>query len=470
MSFDVSIIFEKNKSLFKLLNSIKSEKTKLYLVGGYLRDLFFNKESLDRDFIVDGQCAVDFARKVADKLDGYFVLLDRKNDIARVVLKDKIRFLDFASCVGKDVLEDLKRRDFTINSLAYDVQNAKIIDTQGGLDDLKNKIIRTCNLDNMTDDSLRILRAFRFSAQLGFKIEKTLFDFILKNKQLINKPAKERINVELMKLLEGNFAYETLVKMKESEFIFELFPDLKKQLKVPPNLHHHLGLMDHSLECVNQIEILIKNLSPKTSKIIFSDFFNTIKRSAFLKLGALLHDIGKFDTWTIEEDTGRHRFIGHEEVGVNLATPILKELKFSNNSIKYITTLIKYHIYPSQLLKEPNVSDKAILRLFRKLGEFTPDVILLAAADRLSARGPEITDDIVKENIDGLKKLLKRYFQESEKIQNIPKLLSGIDVMKILNVQRGPKVGKILAKLNDAQLVGDVKTKDEAVCFIKNMR
>ena len=179
--------------------------------------------------------------------------------------------------------------------------------------------------------------------------------------------------------------------------------------------------------------------------------------------------MGKFSTWTIDKDTGRHRFIKHDDAGAKLVKPILKNLCFSNKQITYISEMIKNHIYPSQLMTSQDVNEKAMTRYLRKLEDNVIDNIILAKADRLSARGEVITDEIIESNIRNLDKLLEFYFSSLETLAPLPKLLDGNDVMQILNIKPSPKLGEILNTLHEAQLNGEVNTKEEAVAYIKNL-
>ncbi len=466
-----------NKKLLELLG----KNSEIYLVGGYIRDCLLGRECWDKDFVIIGESANDYAQKIADFFKGYLVLLDKEFDIARVVLPDKKHTFDFAGCIGKDIFEDLQRRDFTINALAFDLKKqGGIIDIFDGTGDLTRKIIKSPNVENLTDDPLRMLRAFRHSSGLGFQIEEKTLDFISKNKHLIQNMPCERINTELTKLFEGNFASSTLNLMKTLFFLDEIIPEIEPERNIPKNLHHHLTLIDHSIETIRQIELKIKELPPWVGEHFNREFSPNIKVISLLKFAALLHDIGKPLTWSIDEE-GRHRFIKHEEVGSELAPPILKRLKYGKHAIKYVTALIKNHLYPSQLLKCSQseckekicgdfsyISEKSILKMFRKLGDMTPDVIILAMADRLSARGPEITQEVVDKNLSGLMFLLEKYKEIKDKDISIPKLLSGIEIMKILKIHPGPELGKIIAALKVQQLAGEINTKEEAENFVRD--
>ena len=188
---------------------------------------------------------------------------------------------------------------------------------------------------------------------------------------------------------------------------------------------------------------------------------------AYLKFAGFLHDIGKPSCWTIDEETGRHRFIKHDEAGAKLVEPILKKFKFSKKQIEYVKMLIKYHIYPSGLVSSPDASEKANFKFFRKMEGFVIDDIILAMADRLSARGPFITEEMVKNNITNLTNLLNTYLETKKDIQPLEKLLDGRDIMEILKIEQGPKLGEIIKQLHEAQISGDVTNKKQAVEFVK---
>ena len=437
-----------------------------YLVGGSIRDLFTkNCVFCDRDISIKG--AENFARKIANKWDGTFIELDNENKIYRVVLPDKINFLDISELQGNTIEEDLKRRDFTINAIAYDLDNDKFVDVTGGLNDLKNKVLRHIDDKNFEDDPLRILRAFRFYAVTGFSMTKELEDALKKYMPMALNPAKERINYEIMKLFGGDFASSALLKMDEFGLLEKIFPSVTEMKKVPPNTHHHLDLFHHVVETVRQIEILYNEISGFEKEHLDAVDFGGFPRINHLKIAGFLHDIGKFSTWTIEE-SGRHRFIKHDDIGSKMVVPLLRDLKFSKKQIEYISCMIKNHIYPSNVIVAPSLNDKVMMRYVRKMGDNVVDNIILAKADRLSARGVDITGEIVNTNISGLDKLLDFYLSKKDTLAPLPKLIDGREIMELLNIKPSPKLGEIINAVNEAQLNGDVLTHEDAVQFVLN--
>jgi len=444
---------------------VLSEINEGYLVGGSVRDFLMGKTFVDRDIAVKG--AKNYAEKIAGQFDGTLVVLDSENQIFRVVLPDKINYLDISEIVGYSIEEDLERRDFTINSIAFDLKGGKYIDTTGGMQDLKNKVLRHYKDSNFEDDPLRILRAFRFLAVTGFEPSDELISAIRKYKPLLLKPSVERINYELMKLFGGKYCAKTLLLMDEFGILEELCPYVNEMKQVPPNTHHHLDLFNHVIETVRNIEVLYENADEETKKHSDRIDFGGFPRINHLKLAGFLHDIGKFSTWTIEEDTGRHRFIKHDDIGSKMCVKYLKDLKFSKKQIEYISEMIKTHIYPSNVIVSPELTEKVMMRYLRKMGENVIDNIILAKADRLSARGEDITDEMVKANIDGLNKLLKFYYEKKDSLKPLPKLLDGLEIMKLLNIKASPKLGEIIDALHEEQLNGNINSKEEAEEFVK---
>ena len=381
-------------------------------------------------------------------------------------MKDKINCIDIAALSGDSIEDDLKRRDLTINAIALNLKTLELIDVTGGINDLKSKKIRHISEQNFIDDPLRFLRIYRFQAALGFELDKDLIKIITRHAAKIKEPAVERVNYELLKLFAGDFSAKTLIDMDETGLLSEILPISQELKKVPPNLHHHLDLFLHSVETVKQIQDIYEKSSPKVRSHLEKKDFGGATRLAHLKLAGFLHDIGKPSTWTIEEDTGKHRFIKHDDVGSKMGLKILKTAKFSKKQNDYISKMIKFHIYPSHVLGAPEITDKIYMRFIRKMGNEVVDVITLAMADRLSAQGVEITPKIVEKNINNLKSLLNYYLEIKESLKPLPKLISGEEIMELLNIKPSKELGNIIKSLKDAQLSGEITTKDEAIAFL----
>lgn len=457
-------IIKSDEILNKIIANFDEE---IYLVGGSVRDLFFGSPLKDRDLIVVGIDAREFSLRVAEFFDATFVPLDEINRIYRLVMPDKINYLDITNPIEGDIDKDLKRRDLTINAIALNLRTLKILDPVGGIDDLNNKVIRAISEQNFKDDPLRILRVYRFLAKTGFNIDCVTKKFVVKNLRLIFLPAIERINYEVMHLFGCKFSHTALLQMEQIGLLEMIFPVVNELKKVTPNSHHHLRLFEHCIETVKNIQMIYEKSESDVKEHLEKVDFGGYSRLSHLKLAGFLHDIGKFSTWSIEPDTGRHRFIKHDDVGAKMVIPLLKRMAFSNKQIDYISTMIKNHIYPSSVMSAPEITDKIMMRYVRKMESNAIDSIILAQADRLSARGPAISDDMVENNIQGLNRLLKFYLDVKDTLTPLPKLLDGNDVMKILNIKPSPKLGEIMNAIHEAQISGDILTRAHALEFLK---
>jgi len=448
------------KKIKPLLNNVEA-----YIAGGFVRDVFLGKTSTDKDLIVCSQNIRNFSKELAEKLNAHFIELDTLNNIYRIVLEDKINYLDITSPIENNFETDIKRRDLTINAIAYDVNNQKFIDLTGGIDDIKNGRIKGISDKNFEDDPLRLLRIFRFYSKTGFDIDNHLIELVKEHRNSINLPAKERITTELLKMFEGKYCDKALIKLDECGLLAEILPIYKEVKKIPPNSHHHLDLLHHLIETVRQIQIIYENSQSEIKNYLETPKYGSVSVLAFLKIAGFMHDIGKPSCWTIEEN-GRHRFIQHDSIGAKLAVPILKDLKFSKKQIEYIQNLIKYHIYPSGMVSAPDVSAKAFMKFYRKTEGYVIDVIILAMADRLSARGVQVTEEMVVTNINNLTNLLNNYLAMRKDIKPLEKLLDGHDIMELLHIKQGPGLGRIINALKEAQISSEVTTKKEAVEFV----
>ncbi len=445
------------------------DKVRIFLVGGYLRDaLLFAGSNLhqpkDFDYIVQGTTAIHFAKEVANKLHGHFVLLDESFDTARVVLESGT-ILDFAGCMGGKLEVDLKRRDFTINALSWDPEQPdKIIDLSDGLRDLKTCTIRAIAESNLCDDPLRLLRAFRFAATLGGNISPDTISLIKQHANLLSSVAPERISYELFLTLEARVVSSLVDLMGQTGLLEAIFPEMTAMRQVTPNAYHHLGLFDHSLALVNELEKYLDNLPEWVTTQLLNQLSTDVTRRSATRLACLLHDLGKPQTWVINPD-GRHTFYGHDKAGAEMVKVISDRLRWARPVERFITQLVQWHLRPGQLFHQGPPTLKAVHRFYRSVGNNVPELILLALADLGATRGEGLTG---REELEqNLLELLNGFpaFQNMEQAK--PKLLDGKEIMELLSITPGSIVGELLKSLEEAVGLQEVTTKEEAMIFIQ---
>jgi poly(A) polymerase len=432
-----------NKGI-KILSQIFKDED-FYLVGGTIRDILLDKEPIDFDFAVKGK-GIEVAKIFEKEIKGKFILLSAEDDEARVVAY-KTTF-DFKGFDKKTIIDDLAERDFTINAIAFSLKEKKIIDPFRGFKDLKNKKLRLTNDSVLAKDPLRILRAIRFACQLGFKIDKKIFD-IAQNISLINV-AKERINYELFQILAADNTYPYIKKLYHLGILFQIFPlDIFKEKE----------LAEHSLKTYKKIEEII------TNKEFFGQFekewdeyFSLAHSKEILKLAGLFHDGGKPLTKK-ESENGEVHFYCHEAVGAKIVKNLLKNLRFPNDDIRRLTKLISSHMRLHLLASAPILTDRAIRRYFRDLESEAFGLMILTYADGYATAGyTKHLERAIKRMIE-----LKRK-EEAEKKR--VRLINGYDLIN-LGLKPGPIFKKILQEVEDLYLEGKVKNREEALNYVK---
>jgi poly(A) polymerase len=309
------------------IQAVKNLKGKkdLYLVGGTIRDILLGIQPKDYDFAVSGS-GIKFATSFARKTKGAFVLLSKDDDEARVVEKDII--YDFIGLGKNGLLNDLKRRDFTINSMAINLDTLEFLDPFKGMKDLEKGLIRLTTDESLKTDSLRILRGFRFALELDFDLNKNFFK--LAKGISLKKIAAERIGYEMLRIMAAQNSYKKILKMDELGLFKEIFPEAQKIIE-------DSYLWGHSLSTYYAIEELMKQSFFTKIEPEFSRYFSVPARIPLLKLAGLFHDVAKPDTFLLKE--GDVHFYGHDIKGARIVQILgYKRLKFSRSEVAMLKT------------------------------------------------------------------------------------------------------------------------------------
>jgi poly(A) polymerase len=464
----------KDRSLIKaVLDIAKKRRIKLYLVGGYLRDILLGREkdNPDIDFCLK-RGAINFGKDVARKLKGGFVILDKAHGCSRVVkmINDKTYTLDFTDFRGKTLEADLLHRDFTINALSIELEKLfltkdiedLIIDPYKGREDLKSKIIRLVNKKAFDEDPLRVLRAFSLAIIFDFKIDKeTLKAAKLKAKGL-SGVSYERIRDELFKILErpGSFSY--LQELDKLKILKIIIPEIEVMRGVKQGPYHHLDVWQHTLETIKQLELLITELKNNQEVEDYLDevISPTRSRRALIKLGALLHDTGKPAAKRRED--GKTKFHGHERIGSDITGNIAGRLKLSNDETDSLEKMVLWHLRPGYLADNEEITPRAIFRYFRDTQKEGVSILLISIADQRATKGPLTSKESRIHHEKVVLDLIKEYFRR-KKEKKFPRLINGDDLLKKFKLEPSPLVGKILREIEELQAIGKIKNKKEAL-------
>ncbi|MGB9883403.1 MAG: CCA tRNA nucleotidyltransferase [Microgenomates group bacterium] len=424
-------MFKLPQEIKEIFEIFKKNNFQIYLVGGAVRDLLLGKNPTNFDFTTNAN---------PSQIQKLFSESFYNNDYGTVSIpinleKEKVStfveitpfraesdYQDYRHpqkiVWAKTLDEDLARRDFTINAIAYD--GLKIYDPFEGQIDLKNKIIKTVGEPDkrFNEDALRLMRAIRFASQLGFLIEENTRRSIEKNSHLITKISWERIRDEFLKILKSDHPSEGILFLRNTRLLHYILPELDVCFSIPqksPKRHHIYDVGTH----------LVMSLKYCPSK------------DEITRFATLIHDIGKAKTFKKDQNTGLITFYNHEVVGTKLAEKIADRFRLSNKQKEKLVRLVKYHQFTVSEIQ----TDKAIRRFIREVGkEYLQDILDLRVGDRVGSGAKPSSW-----RFELFKKRLIEVQKEPFKITDLK--VNGNDVMEILKIKPGPKVGEVLKNL-----------------------
>lgn len=420
----------------------------LFIVGGFVRDLILKRSRNEIDLLIIGN-GPDFASLSAKALHVNNLSIFRNFGTAHFTYNHfEIEFVgarkeSYAPKSRKPVVEDgtfeddIKRRDFTINTLALSLNKSNygdLIDYFNGLEDIRNKIIRTPldPLITFNDDPLRIMRAFRFASQLQFTVDESIMNAAKQLKERLKIVSQERITNELLKILSSAKPSTGLKLLFHSEVLNIIFPELSRMAGVEQRKdYHHKDAFFHTLQVVD-------NISENTEDV-------------WLRFAALVHDIAKPATKKFVEGIG-WTFHGHEELGARMMKSIFRRLKLPLNKLEYVQKLVRLHLRPIALAKE-EVTDSAIRRLIVSAGDDLTDLITLCRAD-ITSKNPNKVSEYLNNYEIVMQKVLD--VQDRDQLRAFQSPVSGDVIMQVCNLKPSKKVGEIKRAIEEAILDGKI--------------
>jgi len=456
----------------------------VYLVGGILRDQLLGRPLtyLNVDLAV-ARDALAQARALAAHLGGAFVPLDETMGSARVVVTTEGQRveLDLSDFRGATLEEDLGRRDFTVNAMAMALpdwlrdpaQVARLIDPLHGQEALRRCHLIACFPGTFAEDPVRILRARRFAAQLGFSLDGHASTLMASAVQGLGQVSGERIRDELLAIFATDHAGEAIQALDDVGALEVLFPELRHGRGMDQGGYHHLDVLGHQLETVRQADRMLADCAEFSEPLrvplityCAQELVERRSRKALIKLSGLLHDVGKPANRQVHED-GEIWFIGHEHTGADLAAVIVHRLRLSTHEGQLVCQLVRHHLRPGFLSREPQVTRKAIYRFYKDLGDHGPACLLLWWSDRMATRGPSSRLDQLNQQRSRLEELLMPYFFKAEEVVKPPRLVDGYRLMKEFQLPSGPLIGELLGRIEEAQAEGHVHSADEALALAR---
>lgn len=447
-------MFKLPKSVEEFLKVFKKNNFQIFVVGGAVRNLLLNKEITNWDFTTNAtpeQIQKLFPDSFYNNTYGTVSIPIKPvtSHLSSITIfevtpfRKEDEYKDFRHPENiewaKTIEEDLGRRDFTINAMATD--GSKIIDPFNGQKHLKDKQIVAVGEPDLRfqEDALRLLRAIRFASQLGFMIEDKTRSSIEKNSTLIQKISWERIRDEFLKILESDHPSEGVLFLKNTGLLTLILPEVDICFTIPqksPKRHHIYDVGTH----------LIMSLKYCPSK------------DPITRFATLIHDIGKAKTFRRDDKTGLITFYNHEVVGKKLAEQITDRFKLSNKEKDKLVKLVQFHQFTVSEIQ----TDKAVRRFIRNVGkEYLEDIIALRFGDRIgSGAKPDSW------RFDLFRKRLIEVQKQPFQIKDLK--IDGNDIMKILDLKPGPKVGEVLKEIFNK--VVEEKLKNEKTVLIEILK
>jgi putative nucleotidyltransferase with HDIG domain len=452
--------------------------TDAVLVGGAVRDARLGRvrrDGIDLDLAVPSG-ALTLARRIAERARGTLVPLDDERGTARIVLAAGGR-LDIADFRAPTLEGDLAARDFTVNALAVPIRGllrdgrATIVDPTGGLADLRARRLRLPDRRVLDDDPLRGLRGVRLEWTLGLRLTPASARAIKAAAPRLAGVAVERVRDELRELLALPHSARALRRADALGVLAVVLPEIEPMRATAQPAPHRFPVLEHSLRAVagaDQVVARPSDLSPFGEELevhLALPLGGGMTRGQALKLAALLHDVAKPETR--RAIGGRVRFFEHDLIGAARARGIGERLRLPTAVTSLVERLVRHHLRPMHLAAADAITPRARYRFYRDLGPDTRDLLLLALVDAAAVSGE--APRRVWRRATLLRDLLSGWSEQQEVAAAAP-LLRGDDVMRHFELAPGPEVGRLLRRAREAQDLGRVTTRDEALAYLDSSR
>jgi putative nucleotidyltransferase with HDIG domain len=442
-----------------------------WLVGGTVRDRLLGRPpSDDLDLVVDGDVP-GAARALARTGEGTAFPLSEAFGAWRVTAPRRGWQADLMPLGGAGIEEDLRRRDFTVNALAEPLHGGEIVDPAGGLADLEARRLRMVSPAAFDDDPLRVLRLARLACELGLDPEPDTVAAARGRAARLSEVAPERVFAELRRVLAAPAALDGLALMDRLGATGAVLPELEAMRGVQQSRFHHLDVREHTLAVLGELMTLERDPggafgehAEAVADVLREPLADELTRAQALRLGALLHDVGKPRTRAVSSD-GRVTFRGHDDLGAEQARAVLTRLRTSERLRAHVAALARHHLRLGFLVHDRPLDRRTVHAYLRACEPVEVDVTVLSIADRLATRGDN-AETAIAAHLDLARELLGAALRWRREGPPHP-LLRGDELAAAMDRAPGPGLGGQLADLEAAQYAGEVVTREDALAWAR---
>jgi len=424
-----------------------------WLVGGAVRDHLLGRDTDDIDLAVRGDPKPE-AKKLARAVSGAAFELSGAFGAWRVVAPKNAWHVDLVTLRDDDIIADLAQRDFTINAMAEPLQGGELLDPHGGREDLANRLVRMVSAQALKDDPLRSLRAIRIAVELDLELESATGLAVSANARGIDRVAPERVFAEFKRIVSADEVLRGLQLMDGYGLTDVVLPELSALKGVEQSHFHHLDVYDHTLAVLDQVAHL-------DDPLLAEPFSDELTRGEAMRWAALLHDAAKPQTRGVLPG-GRVTFLGHDAAGAELAKHVLGRLRSSAKLRDYVAALILHHLDAGFLVHERPLDRRTVWRYLQKTRPYSADVTLFTVADRLATRGAN-AGPAIEAHLDVAQTLIAAAREPAQR-----PLLRGDELIRA-GVAPGPKLGTILAQLEEDRFAGAIVSREDALARVREL-
>ncbi len=442
-----------------------------WLVGGSVRDRLLGRSTADLDVAI-GADTGKTARALARRVGAPTFPLSETFGSWRVIARDHSWQVDLTPLGASTIEEDLGQRDFTINAIAEPLQGGELVDPFGGRADLEAGRLRMVAPGAFAADPLRTLRLPRIAAELGLEVEVGTGEVARSVAPALAGVAGERIFAELKRIVAGEEALRGLELMLSFGVTQAILPELADLRGVEQSVYHHLDVYGHTIAALAETIALERSgwailgeRAPAVTELLVEPLADELTRGQALRFGALLHDIAKPQTRTVN-DKGRISFIGHDALGAEAGREILTRLRASERLRAHVAALSRNHLRAGFLVHETPLTRRAIYRYLAASEPVEVDVTLLSVADRLATRGAR-ADQAIARHLEVAGDLLDEGLRW--RAGRPAPIMRGDELARRLRIRPGPELGSLLGELEEAAFAGEVSTPAEAMALARTL-